>query len=175
MTAPLDEKGLADAHDAFYATENSNSRDMMRNAIRAYLAAPPSPSMEMEVVAWRRWHWDARNPGMLEHPGGAWVLVADAQSALSAMAAERDDARDEHSFTLRLLNDRIKALEEALRAVSHSSHRARDRKHYRFPMGVMEKVDAALSQGGGNEGNPVETLGMGILGRLVDLPRQEGS
>lgn len=42
--APVYAKALAAAHDAFYATESSNSRDMMRNAIRAYLAASPSPS-----------------------------------------------------------------------------------------------------------------------------------
>lgn len=43
------------------------------------------------------------------------------------------------------LAERVKALEEALRAVSDTSHRARDRKHYRFPLAVMDKVDAALS------------------------------
>lgn len=103
MTAPLDEKALADAHDAFYATESSNSRDMMRNAIRAYLAASPSPS-EMEVVVYALpvaggEYSGFMSPETLEFlnldPAGTEPLVtlSSAQSALSAMAAERDALR----------------------------------------------------------------------------------
>lgn len=44
------------------------------------------------------------------------------------------------------LNARIKALEEALRAVSDTSHRTTDRMHYCFPLAVMQKVDAALKE-----------------------------
>lgn len=34
----------------------------------------------------RQWHWDARGPGMVEHPNGAYVLVSDVQALLAARA-----------------------------------------------------------------------------------------
>jgi hypothetical protein len=135
MTAPLDEKGL-EAARASFVMENS-----LKRAITAYLAASPSPS-EMEVVAWqvpamsatygqtgwkfisRQQNPDGYEPGEYEALQESLataiplVTLSQAQSALSAMAAERDDARDEHSFTLRLLNDRIKDLEEAIGSLS---------------------------------------------------------
>ena len=107
MTAPLDEKALADAHDAFYATESSNSRDMMRNAIRAYLAASPSPSMEMDELSERLLSaaTDIERAFLhrIDHSGEDWRLVnpdgetaaaimREAQSSLAAMRAERDEA-----------------------------------------------------------------------------------
>lgn len=52
MTAPLDERAVALAHEAYHRTLGGTlDGQPMHNAIRAYLAASPSPSMEMEVVA----------------------------------------------------------------------------------------------------------------------------
>jgi hypothetical protein len=38
------------------------------------------------LPAIRQWHWDARAPGMVEHPNGAYVLVTDVQALLAARA-----------------------------------------------------------------------------------------
>lgn len=42
------------------------------------------------------------------------------------------------------LSSQLKEAVAALTAVSETSHRARDRKHYRFPIAIMQKVDNAL-------------------------------
>ena len=40
---------------------------------------------------------------------------------------------------------RLSEAVKILKMVSDTSHRARDRKHYRFPVAVMERVDSLLA------------------------------
>lgn len=112
MTAPLDEKAFKAAELAFTGDARlglyPEQSAALANAIRAYLAAShvnepektehvggdalsSSPS-EMEAT-----RWSAIGAGqMAADPEGRWVSVRDfdqAQSALAAMRAERDEAR----------------------------------------------------------------------------------
>lgn len=142
--------------------------------VRAYLAASPSPS-EMDVVA-TSWVYMGRvryAPDAAFSPSDIdrgivsevtpLVTLSSAQSALAAMRAERDEAIDrskvwEYNWSQEVkvkaevvgwcknYQARIKALEEALRAVSDTSHRTNDRLHYQFPLAIMVKVDAVLNQ-----------------------------
>lgn len=97
MTTPLDEKALAEAHDAFYATESSNSRDMMRNAIRAYLSTTPAPD-GLAVVAWRGGKEDgSRKYTEIKRVSEIWadqnltvIPLVRADQAQSALAAVRE-------------------------------------------------------------------------------------
>lgn len=79
-------------------------------------------------------------------------------------AYERDKAREERNAAegrserfwksqVTTLTSRAEAAEaslakavEVLKAVSDTSHRARDRKYYRFPLAIMTLVDAFLSE-----------------------------
>lgn len=102
MTAPLDEKGLEAAEVAWRASVAPTCKLMLTAAIRAYLAASPSPS-EMEVVAWldetadaapgaKGVTTDAYTAAYWEHTSGApmteLVRASQAQSALVAMRDE---------------------------------------------------------------------------------------
>lgn len=91
------------------------------------------------------------------------VTLSQAQSALAAMKGSHDEllklsadlGEPDDPFAaweaLASLKARIKALEGALRAVSDTSHMTRDRKHYRLPLAVMERVDAVLSESKGEQ------------------------
>lgn len=103
MTAPLDEKALAAAKAAIIG--NPFNEDQIGRIVRAYLAASPSPSMEMEVVAWRVYHdWEGapgeeyyighQDNGSLDRAVAVRLSkenaerIVQAQSALTAMRAE---------------------------------------------------------------------------------------
>lgn len=101
MTAPLDENGLEAAHNVLWpATEWNDGehacRETVSAAIRAYLAASPSPS-EMEVVAWMhptagwaRTKYHSILPHCQKSGRGPVALVRQdqAQSALAARDAQ---------------------------------------------------------------------------------------
>jgi phage I-like protein len=98
MTAPMDEKGLEAATRAIKSPRCTCAyEDLASTAIRAYLAASPAPD-GMEVVALvddlrsvnARHEWFKAN-GLMQQAADA---IDQAQSSLSAMAAERDEAQE---------------------------------------------------------------------------------
>lgn len=128
MTAPLDEKGLLRAMSEFVTHRGNGSYSVMGehmarcalDAINAagfaIVAASPSPSMEMEVVAWQvpamsatygqtGWKFINRQQNPDDYEPGEYealqeslattiplVTLSQAQSAIAAMRAERDEA-----------------------------------------------------------------------------------
>lgn len=94
MTAPLDEKGLEAAEVAWRASVAPTCKLMLTAAIRAYLAATPSPSMEMDAgkLLWRA--EETRADLLTHHRKEAGVVgeladaLASAQTALVAKDAE---------------------------------------------------------------------------------------
>lgn len=113
MTAPLDEKAIEIALGCYSeggcaGLDERERREVVTDIISAYLAASPSPSMEMEVVAtfqdW--WNSDGRflDPDTSDVP---WfdkrealaeyaydAALSQAQSALAAMRAQKEEAED---------------------------------------------------------------------------------
>lgn len=135
--APLDEKGLTAVFARLRSIGITDCDDAVPEILRAYLAAAPSPS-EMEVVAWR-WPAPHTKGGTLhsvtnvEPPCDGWeplVTLSQAQSALSAMAAERDEAK-ENATALRGL---LEYSEDSI---------ARLQTKWQFQ---LERADAAESQ-----------------------------
>lgn len=119
MTAPLDEKARDAALAAWFANTAQGWHAAMEAAIRAYFAASPSPSMEMEVVE-----------GLLSN-GQPLVTLSQAQSALAAMRADNQDllaAADADAFTISDLSAQVLRLTEENEAL----RKERDGKEAEF-------------------------------------------
>lgn len=117
--APLDEKGYNASTQALlnaFPMADKVAAMYAEVAIRAYLAASHSPSMEMEVVAWA--HFDEECEICINlvadaierldpSPGEDWSLVtlSSVQSALSAMATERDQLTSENEMMAKSAQD----------------------------------------------------------------------
>ena len=116
MTSPLDEKAVTAAHEAYAKTTGGLlDGNPMANAIRAYLSATalpdgmeidwwilPDNSMAFSGAGWAVYSKDVGPEGWEEGEYDAWqesvktavpaVTLSQAQSALTAMRVERDEA-----------------------------------------------------------------------------------
>lgn len=155
MTAPLDEKALEAAHVAYERYGQAGDLKTQRLSsgcieaiVLAYLAASPSPSMEMEVVAWRyhsgakgaKWTVQKNHPVEVARWNGytvePLVTLSQAQSALAAMReklaiAERNrDAGRENFHTMQQaahkLAQKLEAAEARANVAEEAENEAKD-------------------------------------------------